>query len=36
VFSTLYETFKGDKPSSAKIRQQAASHDVNGVQSVRS
>lgn len=29
VFSALYDTFKGDKVSSAKIRQQAASHEVH-------
>lgn len=29
VFSTLYETFKGDKATSAKVRQQAASHEVH-------
>lgn len=29
VFNTLYETFKGDRVSSAKIRQQAASHEVH-------
>ena len=29
LFSTLYETFKGDKATSAKIKQQAASHEVH-------
>lgn len=29
VFNTLYETFKGDRVSLAKIRQQASSHDVH-------